>query len=148
MELRGLCPRPPAPFVLAPQQPHTLSIVCLCRPHPNMAKHREETLSDGEPAFSSLSKFGHLTDLQESLCVGFRLPNRSPNCICIGATLEYLLRGIPYDTMEGISRWSGDSSSKKTSQEQMSVVRLSAQGTAPRQLEVGSLPTHRVVERL
>ncbi|KDQ50951.1 hypothetical protein JAAARDRAFT_85199, partial [Jaapia argillacea MUCL 33604] len=29
--------------------------------------------------------------------------------IRIGATLEYLLRGIPFDVVKSIGRWSGDS---------------------------------------
>ena len=27
----------------------------------------------------------------------------------IGATLEYLLRGVPFDVVKSIGRWSGDS---------------------------------------
>ena len=53
-------------------QPQTLCIVCLCRPHENMAECREVTPSDGEPAFSARSKLGHLVDLQgKSLCANF-----------------------------------------------------------------------------
>ena len=29
--------------------------------------------------------------------------------ICIGATLEYLLRGVPFDIVKSIGRWAGDS---------------------------------------
>lgn len=56
-------------------QPQTLCAVCLRKPHQNMAECREETLGDGQPAFSTRSKLGHLTDRQgKSLCVDFQLP--------------------------------------------------------------------------
>jgi hypothetical protein len=59
----------------AAEHPQTLCIVCLRRPHPNMGECREETLSDGEPAFSTCGKLGQLTDRQgKALCVDFQLP--------------------------------------------------------------------------
>jgi len=53
----------------------TVCVVCLRRPHPNMGECREETLSDGDPAFSTRNKLGQLTDRQgKSLCADFQHP--------------------------------------------------------------------------
>ena len=53
----------------------TLCVVCLNRSHQNMAECCEETLNDGEPAFSKQSKMGCLVDRKgKSLCLKFQLP--------------------------------------------------------------------------
>src|SRR6266566_4873251 len=63
------------------EQPQTLCVICLYRPHPNRGvRSRKGTLSDGEPAFSTRSKLGHLIDcLGKSLCVDFQLPKVASN---------------------------------------------------------------------
>ena len=71
-------------------------------------------------------------------------PNKHGHSIRIGATLEYLLRGVPFEAMKSMGRWSSDAFSTylrkhaqilapyvqanpnlhhRISQEQMSVVR-------------------------
>jgi hypothetical protein len=55
-------------------QQNTICAVCLSRPHPEMAECRKDKLSDGDPAYSTRSKLGHLVDLQgKSLCLDFQL---------------------------------------------------------------------------
>src|SRR5712672_4774047 len=62
---RRAAPSPSHSFRASPgDQPQTRCLVCLRTPHPHMAECREETLSDGEPAFSTRSKLGHLVDRQ------------------------------------------------------------------------------------
>jgi hypothetical protein len=39
-------------------------------------------------------------------------PNKHGHSIRIGATLEYLLRGVPFEAMKSIGRWSSDSFSR------------------------------------
>ena len=58
----------------SPDQQNTICAVCLSRPHQDMAECRKDKLSDGDPAYSSRSKLGHLVDLQgKSLCLDFQL---------------------------------------------------------------------------
>jgi hypothetical protein len=40
------------------------------------------------------------------------MPIKHGHSIRIGATLEYLLRGVPFEAMKSIGRWSSDSFSK------------------------------------
>jgi hypothetical protein len=63
-----------------PDQPQALCIVCLRKAHPIIGECREETLNDGEPAFSTRAKLGHLVDRQgKSLCVDFQLYKGCPS---------------------------------------------------------------------
>jgi hypothetical protein len=63
------------------EQPQTLSVVCLYRPHPNMGECFNEMLSDGEPAFSTQRKLDHLVDRQGKYPLTSRLVIvMTPNC--------------------------------------------------------------------
>ena len=78
---RRMGPTPTHSFRPNPiEQPQTFCVVCLRRPHPNIGECREETLNDGEPAFSTRNKLGHLVDRQnKSLCVDFQLSKSCPS---------------------------------------------------------------------
>ena len=90
-----------------------------------------------------LTKSAFLTRMKKALKEAGR-PNKHGHSIRIGATLEYLLRGVPFEAMKSMGRWSSDAFSTylrkhaqilalyvqanpnlhhRISQEQMSVVR-------------------------
>jgi hypothetical protein len=94
-------------------------------------------------AYRPLTKAIFLARLRKALNDA-KCPIKHGHSIRIGATLEYLLRGVPFEAMKGIGRWSSDSFSRylrkhaqilapyvqanpdlhqQISQEQMSVVR-------------------------
>jgi len=94
-------------------------------------------------AHRPLTKTTFLACLRKALKEAGR-PIKHGHSIRIGATLEYLLRGVPFEAMKGIGRWSSDSFSRylrkhaqilapyvqanpdlhqRISQEQMSVIR-------------------------
>lgn len=58
-----------------------------------------------------LSKPIFLARLKKALKDAGR-PNKHGHSIRIGATLEYLLRGVPFEAMKSIGRWSSDSFSR------------------------------------
>jgi hypothetical protein len=58
-----------------------------------------------------LTKTAFLTRLKKALEDAKR-PNRHGHSIRIGATLEYLLRGVSFEAMKSIGRWSSDSFSR------------------------------------
>jgi len=55
-----------------------------------------------------LTKTIFLTHLKKALRDA-ECPMKQGHSIHIGATLEYLLRGVPFEAMKGIGRWSSDS---------------------------------------
>src|SRR6266436_1830660 len=96
-------------------------------------------------------------------------PMKHGHSIRIGATLEYLLRGVPFEAMKSIGRWSSDSFSKylrkhakilapyvqanpdlhqRISHKQTAVIPSQTTTAAPHRLHFGSLPAHRVGEQL
>jgi hypothetical protein len=58
-----------------------------------------------------LTKTIFLTRLKKALKDAGR-PVKLGHSICISATLEYLLRGVPFEAMKSIGRWSSDSFSR------------------------------------
>jgi hypothetical protein len=62
-------------------------------------------------AYRPLTKTIFLNCLKKALRDAGR-PIKQGHSIRIGATLEYLLRGIPFEAMKGIGRWSSDSFSR------------------------------------
>lgn len=62
-------------------------------------------------AHRPLTKTIFLTRLKRALKYA-GCPIKHDHSIRIGATLEYLLRGVPFEAMKGIGRWSSDSFSK------------------------------------
>lgn len=58
-----------------------------------------------------LTKYIFLARLKKALTDAGR-PTKQGHSIRIGATLEYLLRGVPFEAMKSIGRWSSDSFSK------------------------------------
>jgi hypothetical protein len=59
-------------------------------------------------AHRPLTKHTFLTRLKKALNSAGR-PMKHGHSIRIGATLEYLLRGVPFEAMKSIGRWSSDS---------------------------------------
>jgi hypothetical protein len=55
---------------------------------------------------------GHLSGPPEESAENAGHPNKHGHSICIGATLEYPLRGVPFEAMKSIGRWSSDSFSR------------------------------------
>jgi hypothetical protein len=92
-----------------PADPHAALINHLQVNQPPQLAHLFAYKHNG--AHRPLTKTIFLTRLKKALKDAGR-PIKQGHSIRIGATLEYLLRGIPFEAMKGIGRWSSDSFSR------------------------------------